>query len=109
MSDDEVAYGFVKVAIEAIGRPIRSLTEGKGYALEKHTLSSFGGAGEFTLLRLREERAELSALTGGQLACEIAASLGIKRILVHRHSSILSAYGLALADRVYELQGNIVS
>lgn len=41
---------------------------------------------------------------GGQHACEIAKLLGIKTILIHRHSSILSAYGLALADRAYELQ-----
>jgi len=43
-------------------------------------LASFGGA-------------------GGQHACEIASLLGIKTILIHRYSSILSAYGLALADR----------
>lgn len=36
---------------------------------------------------------------GGQHACEIASLLGIKTILIHRYSSILSAYGLALADR----------
>lgn len=41
---------------------------------------------------------------GGQHACEIASLLGIKTILIHRYSSILSAYGLALADRAYELQ-----
>ena len=45
-----------------------------------YRLASFGGA-------------------GGQHACEIASLLGIKTILVHRYSSILSAYGLALADR----------
>jgi 5-oxoprolinase (ATP-hydrolysing) len=50
-----------------------------------HRLASFGGA-------------------GGQHACEIAQLLGIKTVLIHRHSSILSAYGLALADRVYERQ-----
>lgn len=44
------------------------------------SLASFGGA-------------------GGQHACEIASLLGIKTILIHRYSSILSAYGLALADR----------
>jgi 5-oxoprolinase (ATP-hydrolysing) len=36
---------------------------------------------------------------GGQHACEIARLLGIKTVLIHRYSSILSAYGLALADR----------
>ena len=44
------------------------------------SLASFGGA-------------------GGQHACEIAQLLGIKTILIHSYSSILSAYGLALADR----------
>jgi 5-oxoprolinase (ATP-hydrolysing) len=41
---------------------------------------------------------------GGQHACEIARLLGIDNVLIHRYSSILSAYGLALSDRVYELQ-----
>ena len=77
-------------------RPIRALTEARGYSTGKHVqvlhselmdcplilcrLASFGGA-------------------GGQHACEIASLLGIKTILIHRYSSILSAYGLALADR----------
>jgi 5-oxoprolinase (ATP-hydrolysing) len=33
------------------------------------------------------------------MGSEIASLLGIKTILIHRYSSILSAYGLALADR----------
>ncbi|KAF8327936.1 5-oxoprolinase [Cantharellus anzutake] len=82
---DEIVYGFIKVANETMCRPIRALTEAKGYALSKHVLASFGGA-------------------GGQHATEIARLLGIQKILIHRHSSILSAYGLALADRAYELQ-----
>lgn len=61
-------------------RPIRALTEAKGYSTSKHTLATFGGA-------------------GGQHACEIARLLGIHKVLIHRYSSILSAYGLALADR----------
>jgi 5-oxoprolinase (ATP-hydrolysing) len=71
---------FVKVANETMCRPIRGLTEAKGYSTSKHTLATFGGA-------------------GGQHACEIARLLGINKILIHRYSSILSAYGLALADR----------
>ncbi|KAJ3558242.1 hypothetical protein NM688_g1038 [Phlebia brevispora] len=82
---DEIVYGFIKVANETMCRPIRALTEARGYALHKHILASFGGA-------------------GGQHACEIAHLLGIKTILIHRYSSILSAYGLALADRAFELQ-----
>ncbi|KAJ3490111.1 hypothetical protein NLI96_g1665 [Meripilus lineatus] len=82
---DEIVYGFIKVANETMCRPIRALTEARGYATSKHILASFGGA-------------------GGQHACEIAQLLGIKTILIHRYSSILSAYGLALADRAFELQ-----
>ncbi|KII90420.1 hypothetical protein PLICRDRAFT_106429 [Plicaturopsis crispa FD-325 SS-3] len=85
LSLDEIIYGFIKVANETMCRPIRALTEARGYATSKHILASFGGA-------------------GGQHACEIASLLGIKTILIHRYSSILSAYGLALADRAYELQ-----
>ncbi|KAI0808216.1 5-oxoprolinase [Fomes fomentarius] len=85
MDLDEIVYGFIKVANETMCRPIRALTEARGYATSKHILASFGGA-------------------GGQHACEIAQLLGIKTILIHHYSSILSAYGLALADRAYELQ-----
>ncbi|KAI0086806.1 5-oxoprolinase [Irpex rosettiformis] len=82
---DEMVYGFIKVANETMCRPIRALTEARGFALQKHILASFGGA-------------------GGQHACEIAKLLGMKTILIHHYSSILSAYGLALADRAFELQ-----
>lgn len=85
MSIDEVAYGFLTVANEAMTRPIRSITEAKGHDSSKHRLATFGGA-------------------GGQHAVAIAESLGIKQILVHRYSSVLSAYGMALADVVDERQ-----
>lgn len=85
MSADEVAYGFLTVANETMTRPIRSLTEAKGHDTSKHRLATFGGA-------------------GGQHAVAIAESLGIRQILVHRYSSVLSAYGMALADVVDERQ-----
>ncbi|CAF0710424.1 unnamed protein product [Brachionus calyciflorus] len=85
MSVEEVALGFIKVANEAMCRPIRNLTEGKGFDTRKHLLACFGGA-------------------GGQHACAIARSLGIKKIIINRFSGILSAYGLSLADVVVEKQ-----
>ncbi|KAK0638822.1 Hydantoinase B/oxoprolinase-domain-containing protein [Cercophora newfieldiana] len=85
MAIDEVAYGFLTVANEAMTRPIRSITEAKGHDSSKHRLATFGGA-------------------GGQHAVAIAESLGIKQILIHRYSSVLSAYGMALADVVDERQ-----
>lgn len=85
MTPDEVAYGFIKIANETMTRPIRSLTEAKGHDTSQHRLATFGGA-------------------GGQHAVAIAESLGIRQVLVHRYSSVLSAYGMALADVVDERQ-----
>jgi hypothetical protein len=39
------AEGFVRVANEAMCRPIRALTQARGYSLTDHTLACFGGAG----------------------------------------------------------------
>ena len=64
---DEVAYGFIRVANEAMARPIRNLTTMKGYDVTKHVLSCFGGAGP-------------------QHCCAIAKSLGMRKIVVHQHS-----------------------
>lgn len=85
MSLDEVAQGFIRVANETMCRPIRALTEARGYSTSKHILCCFGGA-------------------GGQHACSLARSLGVKMVMIHKYSSILSAYGMALADRVFEQQ-----
>ena len=81
----EVAYGFIRIANEAMARPIRNLTTMKGYDVTKHSLACFGGAGP-------------------QHCCAIAKSLGMSQVLVHRYSGILSAYGLSLADVVVEKQ-----
>ncbi|XP_048517998.1 5-oxoprolinase [Dendroctonus ponderosae] len=85
LSVEDVAMGFIRVANEAMCRPIRALTQGKGYDTSRHALACFGGA-------------------GGQHACAIARSLGMSTVFVHRYAGILSAYGIALADVVHEAQ-----
>lgn len=75
---EQIALGFLDVANEAMSRPIRNATEARGFSPDKHNLVSFGGA-------------------GGQHACDIADKLGIQRVLIHKYSSILSAYGLSQA------------
>ncbi|EGD81795.1 5-oxoprolinase, partial [Salpingoeca rosetta] len=85
LSKYDVALGFIRVANEAMCRPIRSLTQSKGHNIANHVLACFGGA-------------------GGQHACAIARSLGMTRIHVSKYSGILSAYGLAAADVVKEEQ-----
>lgn len=66
-----------------MARPIRALTEARGYDTSVHHLACFGGA-------------------GGQHACSVANVLGITRVIIHKYSSILSAYGMALADVVHD-------
>eukprot|EP00659_Diplonema_papillatum_P022552 gene22552-34511_t len=82
---EEVAFGFITVANEAMCRPIRSITEAKGFSTSEHQLACFGGA-------------------GGQHACAIARSLGMDTVFVHRYSGILSAFGIGLADIVVDEQ-----
>ncbi|PVH84747.1 hydantoinase [Cadophora sp. DSE1049] len=84
-SPEEVALGFLRVASEVMARPIRALTEARGHDTSDHILSCFGGA-------------------GGQHACDVAAALSISQVVIHKYSSILSAYGLSLADVVHEVQ-----
>ncbi|KAK3559078.1 hypothetical protein QTP86_002994 [Hemibagrus guttatus] len=59
--------------------------QAKGHDTSQHTLACFGGA-------------------GGQHACAIARTLGMKTVYIHKYSGVLSAYGLALADVVEEVQ-----
>ncbi|KAF4336972.1 hypothetical protein FBEOM_9162 [Fusarium beomiforme] len=84
LKPEEMALGFLNVANETMSRPIRNATEARGYAPENHNLVSFGGA-------------------GGQHACAIADKLGIRRVLIHKLSSILSAHGIAHAELQYEI------
>ncbi|XP_071510031.1 5-oxoprolinase-like [Diadema antillarum] len=85
MTPQEVAIGFIRVANETMCRPIRALTQARGHDTSRHILACFGGA-------------------GGQHACAIARSLGMSSVFIHRYSGILSAYGMALADVVHDIQ-----
>lgn len=78
-SPSELAQGFLDIANETMTRAIRQVSIQQGYDPEDHLLVSFGGA-------------------GGQHACAMARSLGIRSILIHSLAGILSAYGMGLAD-----------
>ncbi|HEY9867740.1 MAG TPA: hydantoinase B/oxoprolinase family protein, partial [Candidatus Obscuribacterales bacterium] len=78
-SAEEVAEGFVTVAVERMANAIKKVSIQRGYNVTEYTLCSFGGA-------------------GGQHACLIAEALGMRRIFIHRLAGVLSAYGLGLAD-----------
>ncbi|CAK3799437.1 5-oxoprolinase (ATP-hydrolysing) [Lecanosticta acicola] len=85
LTAEEVALGFLAIANATMTRPIRTLSEGRGFETGAHNLGCFGGA-------------------GGQHAVAVARDLGIQRAIIPRYSSILSAYGMALADVVVENQ-----
>ncbi|MGF1612383.1 MAG: hydantoinase B/oxoprolinase family protein [Gammaproteobacteria bacterium] len=75
----EVAEGFLDVAVENMAAAIKRVSLQRGYDVKGYALSCFGGA-------------------GGQHACRIADALGITRIFVHPLAGVLSAYGMGLAD-----------
>lgn len=78
-SDEEVAAGFLAIAIEKMANAIKKISIQRGYDVTQYTLCCFGGA-------------------GGQHACLIAEALGMKRIFIHPLAGVLSAYGIGLAD-----------
>ena len=79
VSSVEVAEGFLSIAIESMANAIKKISVQRGYDVSNYALSCFGGA-------------------GGQHACLVADSLGIKKIHLHPYSGVLSAYGIGLAD-----------
>ncbi|HEX9585919.1 MAG TPA: hydantoinase B/oxoprolinase family protein, partial [Gammaproteobacteria bacterium] len=76
---EEVADGFLKIAVENMANAIKKISVQRGYDVTGYTLCCFGGA-------------------GGQHACLVADALGMKRIFIHPYAGVLSAYGMGLAD-----------
>jgi 5-oxoprolinase (ATP-hydrolysing) len=75
----EVADGFIKIAVENMANAIKKISVQRGYDVTRYALNCFGGA-------------------GGQHACLVADALGMTKVLIHPFSSLLSAYGMGLAD-----------
>ncbi|MEZ5589498.1 MAG: hydantoinase B/oxoprolinase family protein [Gammaproteobacteria bacterium] len=78
-SPEQVAEGFLAIAIENMANAIKKISVQRGYDVSEYTLVSFGGA-------------------GGQHACLVADALGMKTVFLHPHAGVLSAYGIGLAD-----------
>ncbi len=77
---EEVAEGFVDIAVGAMANAIKKISVARGYDVTRYTLQCFGGA-------------------GGQHACRVADALGMGRVFVHPLAGVLSAYGMGLADQ----------
>ncbi|WP_342641477.1 hydantoinase B/oxoprolinase family protein [Rhodoligotrophos ferricapiens] len=76
---ESVADGFIRIAVENMANAIKKISVQRGYDVTEYALQCFGGA-------------------GGQHACLVADTLGIKTVMIHPLSSLLSAYGMGLAD-----------
>src|SRR5271165_5080193 len=76
---EAAADGFIKIAVENMANAIKKISVQRGYDVTRYVLNCFGGA-------------------GGQHACLVADALGMTRLLIHPFSSLLSAYGMGLAD-----------
>ncbi|ART55286.1 5-oxoprolinase [Acidovorax carolinensis] len=77
---EEVAHGFIQIAVQQMANAIKKISVARGYDVTRYTLQCFGGA-------------------GGQHACLVADALGMARVFVHPLAGVLSAYGMGLADQ----------
>src|SRR5258705_6363899 len=87
-SPEEVAEGFIDIAVGAMANAIKKISVARGYDVTRYPLQCFGGA-------------------GGQHACRVADALGMSRVFVHPLAGVLSAYGMGLADRATMRQAAI--
>ncbi|MGW1607124.1 hydantoinase/oxoprolinase family protein, partial [Streptomyces eurythermus] len=76
---EQVAEGYLRIAVANIAGAVKRISVQKGHDVTRYALTTFGGA-------------------GGQHACWVADSLGIRTVLVPPMAGVLSALGIGLAD-----------
>ncbi|MCB1883339.1 MAG: hydantoinase B/oxoprolinase family protein [Geminicoccaceae bacterium] len=74
-----VALGCLAIANDNMANAIKEISIARGIDVSAYTLVCFGGA-------------------GAQHACAVADLLGIGKVMIHPLASVLSAYGMGLAD-----------
>lgn len=85
VTPEEVAEGFLTVAVESMANAIRKITIERGEDVRDFVLCCFGGA-------------------GGQHACKVAEVLDMTQVWLHPMAGVLSAYGMGLSDIRVERQ-----
>jgi 5-oxoprolinase (ATP-hydrolysing) len=80
MTPEQAAEGFLSIAVSSMANAIKAVSVRRGHDVTRAALACFGGA-------------------AGQHACLVADALGIDVIQCHPLASVLSAYGMGLADR----------
>jgi 5-oxoprolinase (ATP-hydrolysing) len=86
---EDVAEGFLRIAIENMANAVKKISVQRGYDVTRYLLNCFGGA-------------------GGQHACGVADALGMRSVLIHPLSGLLSAYGIGLANLAVTRQQALV-
>ena len=76
---EQIAAGFIAIAVNSMANAIKKISLQRGYDVTEYVLCCFGGA-------------------GAQVACLIADTLGMSKIMIHPYAGVLSAYGIGLAD-----------
>lgn len=86
---ERAAWGVLQVANAAMERAIRRISVERGHDPADFSLVAFGGAGPLH-------------------ACDLAARLGLPRVLVPRAPGVLSALGMLAADMVKDYSATVL-
>jgi len=78
-SAEDMADGAVRIAVENMAQAVKKISVARGYDVSGYVLNAFGSA-------------------AGQHACLMAETLGMREILIHPLSGLLSAYGIGLSS-----------
>ena len=89
LTPQEIAEGFLRIADEKMAMAIKEISVSKGFDVREYALLCFGGA-------------------GGQHACSIASLLGVDTVIVHPMGSVMSAYGIGLAQRAQKAEQTVL-
>ena len=77
-SPEQVAEGFIDIAVGAMANAIKKISVQRGHDVTRYALQCFGGA-------------------GGQHACGVADALEMKTVFIHPQAGVLSAFGMGAA------------
>ncbi|GLY69936.1 hydantoinase B/oxoprolinase family protein [Amycolatopsis taiwanensis] len=89
-SPEQVAEGYLRIAVANMANAVKKISIQKGHDVTRYVLTTFGGA-------------------GGQHACAVADSLGIRTVLVPPMAGVLSALGIGLADTTTMREQSVVA
>ncbi len=85
----DAALGVVRVAEANMAAAVRAVTSQRGHDPRRFALVSFGGA-------------------GGLHACNVAAALDVRRVIIPPYAGVLSALGMVVAPPVADVSRTVV-